>query len=139
LVNVQTRRSVEARAQGRCEYCRCPADHTPDDFAAEHIIPRSGGGTDDLDNLAWSCQGCNNRKFTATQAVDPETAAEVMLYHPRRHMWSDHFRWSDDWLTLIGVSPIGRATIVRLNLNRYNVVNLRAVLVSAGKHPPAMD
>jgi hypothetical protein len=135
MVNAQSKRIVAERAEGRCEYCLCPADHTPDDFAAEHIFPRSRGGSDDLDNLAWSCQGCNSRKFTATQAVDPQTGRRVSLYHPRRHTWSDHFRWSDDLLTLLGLTPSGRATIVRLDLNRYNVVNLRLVLIPFGKHP----
>ncbi len=121
---------------GWCEYCGSPEDHTPDDFNVEHIIPRSRGGTDDLDNIAWSCQGCNSRKFTATQAVDSQTGSRAALYHPRRHSWQDHFRWSDDWLTLLGETPTGRATIARLDLNRNNVVNLRAVLVPAGKHPP---
>ena len=129
---VETRRLVRERAEGRCEYCRSPADHTPDDFAAEHIIPQSQGGSDELDNLAWSCQGCNSRKFTATQAVGPESNRRVTLYHPRRHSWDDHFRWSEDGLTVIG-----RATIARLGLNRDNVVNFRAILIPAGKHPPS--
>jgi len=105
----------------------------------EHILPRSRAGADDLDNLAWSCQACNNRKYTATQAVDPQTGSLASLYHPRRHSWGEHFQWSDDWLTLIGVTPTGRATIARLDLNREGVVNLRGLLVPAGKHPPPDD
>jgi len=136
LVSINTRRIIESRAGGRCEYCASPADHTPDDFAAEHIFPVILGGTSDLDNLAWSCQGCNSRKFTATQAVDPQTRESALLYHPRRDQWSDHFQWSADPRLLIGLTPTGRATIARMDLNRYNVVNLREVLALAGKHPP---
>ena len=102
----------------------------------EHVILRSRAGSDALDNLAWSCQACNNRKFTAVQAVDPQTGELAVLYHPRSHSWRDHFRWSADWLILIGETPTGRATITRLDLNRSNVVNLRSVLTPAGKHPP---
>ena len=128
---------IESRAGGRCEYCASPADHTPDDFAAEHIVPVVLGGISDLDNLAWSCQGCNSRKFTAIQAVDPQTRDLALLYHPRRDQWSEHFQWSADTRLLIDITPTGRATtIARLDLNRYNVVNLREVLAFAGKHPP---
>ncbi len=127
---------IESRAGGRCEYCASPADHTPDDFAAEHTVPVVLDGISDLGNLAWSCQGCNSRKFTATQAVDPQTRDLALLYHPRRDQWSEHFQWSADARLLIGLTPTGRATIARLDLNRYNVVNLRAVLVPARKHPP---
>ena len=137
MTAVETRRLVRERAGGRCEYCRSPADHTPDDFAADHIIPRSRGGSDEPDNLAWSCQGCNSRKFTATRAVDPQSGRRIALYHPRRHTWNDHFRWSEDGLTVIGTTPRGRATIARIGLNRDNVVNFRAILIPAGKHPPS--
>jgi hypothetical protein len=44
--------------------------------------------------------------------------------------------WSEDALTLVGVSVIGRATIERLRLNRTGVVNLRALLKGSGLHPP---
>lgn len=136
---METRLIVEERAKGRCEYCQSPRSRTPDDYSVEHIMPRSRAGTDDLDNLAWSCQACNNRKHTAIQATDPQTGSPAPLYHPRLHSWGEHFRWSDDWLILIGQTPTGRATIARLDLNRDNVVSLREVLVPAGIHPPPDD
>jgi hypothetical protein len=37
---------------------------------------------------------------------------------------------------MIGITPTGRATIERLNLNREGVVNLRAVLSLINWHPP---
>src|SRR5438045_861974 len=76
-----------------------------DDFAIDHIHPRADGGSDDLANLAWSCQGCNNRKYTATEAIDPTTGVPVPLYNPREDHWSDHFVWSDDFSQLEGISP----------------------------------
>src|ERR1051326_8965524 len=36
-----------------------------------------------------------------------------------------------------GLTPIGRATIAALDLNRIGLVNLRRVLPSFGEHPPA--
>jgi hypothetical protein len=101
---------------------------SPDPFAIEHIVPRTAGGTDDLDNLALSCQGCNNFKSVFMTAIDPITGNTVPLYHPRQHLWSDHFCWSDDGLTLLGLTPIGRGTVERLQLNREGVVRLRHLL-----------
>ena len=93
------------------------------------------GGSDDLDNLAWSCQGYNNRKYTATEGFDPATGQHARLYHPRVDDWLAHFIWNDDKTLLIGLTPTARATIVKLDLNRVRVVNLRRLLHSAGLHP----
>ncbi len=132
----EQRRSVFERADGCCEYCLSQVNYSPSPFAAEHILPRHRGGTNRLDNLALSCQGCNNHKFTATEALDPSSGFVVLLYHPRQDNWNEHFGWSEDFLTIVGRTPIGRATVERLQLNRASVVNLRRVLRLDGKHPP---
>ena len=128
------RQFVAERAKSLCEYCRCPSDFSSSPYAVDHIIPRAGGGTDDEENLAWSCQGCNGHKLTAIEAIDPATGSLVALYDPRRHVWDKHFRWSMSGLTLLGVSPTGRATIERLQLNRRSVINLRRALKALGQH-----
>jgi 5-methylcytosine-specific restriction endonuclease McrA len=112
------------------------ADFSPDPFSIEHIIPTAKGGTNALENLALSCQGCNNRKYTHTEAIDPVTGNIVPLYHPRQHQWNNHFVWSQDLTRMIGKTPIGRTTIKRLDLNRLGVMNLRALLASIHRHPP---
>jgi hypothetical protein len=104
----------------------------------EHIIPLSKGGKNGLDNLAFACQGCNNRKYTNVEAVDPVTLSIVSLFHPRQHNWGEHFAWSDDSTLVLGLTPIGRATVEKLQLNRSGVVNLRHVLFEAGQHPPIL-
>jgi hypothetical protein len=87
--------------------------------------------------LALACQGCNNHKYVKTEGYDPVRGELVPLYHPRRHDWSDHFRWSDDFTLMLGVTPIGRATIETLQLNRIGLVNLRQVLYALGEHLPS--
>jgi hypothetical protein len=87
-------------------------------------------------SLALACQGCNNHKYNKTQAPDPVTSAVVFLFHPRRQRWRDHFCWSEDGTHIVGLTPPGRATVAALHLNRAGLVNLRAVLYAAGKHPP---
>jgi 5-methylcytosine-specific restriction endonuclease McrA len=131
------RAAVAARARGCCEYCRSQARFSPDPFSVEHIVPASRGGSDASDNLAWSCQGCNNRKYVSTDAIDPVTGETVALYHPRRDRWADHFAWHEDFALVLGLTPTGRATAEKLQLNRDGVRNLRRVLRSAGEHPPA--
>lgn len=135
----RVRQQVIQRAVSRCEYCGCPLNYCPDPFSIEHIIPRAAGGTDEPDNLALSCQGCNNFKGIFVEAIDPITGDQLPLYHPRRHRWTEHFCWSEDALTMLGMTPIGRATIERLALNRNGVVNLRGLLVLVGKQPPPVD
>jgi HNH endonuclease len=133
----EIRAQVFERAGGCCEYCQSQREFSHDDFSVEHVIPRSLGGTDDLGNLAMACQGCNNRKYTALKATDPATGAVVRLYHPRLDSWTKHFAWSADTTLIIGLTPTGRASIVRLELNRSGLVNLRRVLALAGVHPPS--
>lgn len=137
-IGVRLRRQVNERAKGWCEYCRCPSDYSSSNYAVEHIYPRDLGGTDDLENLAWSCQGCNDYKAAVTEASDPVTGENVLLYHPRRHSWGEHFAWSLDGLTVFGKTPTGRATVVRLRLNRPSVINLRRALIAIGQ-PPSAD
>ena len=133
----ETRQFVASRAGNFCEYCRCSSDFSSSPYAVEHIHPRVGGGTDDLDNLAWACQGCNGHKLAATEAGDPLTGAQVALYHPRLDLWDEHFQWSADGLTLLGNTSTGRATVERLQLNRSSVINLRRVLQAFGFSPPS--
>jgi HNH endonuclease. len=103
----------------------------------EHIIPLNDGGHSTKDNLALACQGCNNLKYNKTSAIDPVTLREVPLFNPRKEIWREHFIWNHDCTEIIGITPVGRATIEELRLNRENVANLRRVLKAAGKHPPS--
>ena len=105
---------IAERALWCCEYCRSQARFSPDPFSIEHITPTSRGGTNALSNLAFSCQGCNNYKHTSVAAPDPLTGDDMSLFHPRRDRWDGHFDWSDDASQMLGLTPTGRATIVRL-------------------------
>src|SRR4051794_3289225 len=86
-------RDVRERAGHRCEYCLMHDSLQGATFHVEHVVPRSRGGTSELENLAWACPSCNLHKSDRTAVVDPETAASVRLFHPRTDRWGDHFRW----------------------------------------------
>lgn len=105
-------------------------------FSIEHITPISKGGNDSLENLALACQGCNGHKYTKTTCMDPIGLNEVSLYHPRLDQWEAHFAWNNNFTMLTGLTPVGRATIYCLKLNRNMVVNLRQLLIVFGEHPP---
>jgi hypothetical protein len=128
---------VKQAAQECCEYCGAQEGYSPDTFSIEHIQPIAKGGTNDFANLANACQGCNNRKYTRTEAIDPLAGEPVLLYHPRRDRWDEHFAWNEEYTHMLGVSPTGRATILALDLNRHGVVSLRRVLRKLGLHPLA--
>lgn len=130
------RQTVKSRAKGYCEYCFSKEEFCPDSFSMEHIIPLAKNGTNSLDNLANSCQGCNNFKYTTIEVLDNVTGEYFPLYNPRKHNWTEHFKWSENGLKIIGISPIGRITVELLKLNREGVVNLRRALIAIDEHPP---
>ena len=70
------------------------------------------------------------------QVYDLLTGDLVPLYNPRTGKWATHFQWIENFSIIEGKTPTGRATITRLKLNRIGLVNLRKILVAAGKHPP---
>jgi HNH endonuclease len=135
-IPIALRQLVIDRALGYCEYCRSSGDFALESMEFEHIVPVSQGGTTVVENLALACHGCNNYKQSRTQGFDRVSAELAPLYHPRKMSWSEHFAWSEDTSLAIGLTAIGRVTIILLRLNRVGVVNLRIVLRSIGKHPP---
>jgi len=56
------------------------------------------------------------------------------LFNPRRHKWAKHFRW--DGPILVGLIPVGRATIIVLEINLNYQVDLRRGLIDEGMFPP---
>ena len=124
------------RANGMCEYCHSQAKYAIDSLVMEHIQPVSRGGQTSLENLALSCQTCNNCKYTKTEALDPITNSTVSLFHLREMSWAEHFVWNSDATRMLGLTPTGRATIAQLQTNRDSVVNIRRILTVMNEHPP---
>jgi hypothetical protein len=111
--------SVALRAGHRCEYCHAPEVVFNFPFEVEHIIPVARGGTDTDANWALACRSCNLWKATHVQSLDPESGAEVRIFHPRNDPWDDHFAVDLEQGALVGRTPIGRATIMRLRMNHH--------------------
>lgn len=130
---------IVGRSKGYCEYCKSPADFTTEPFSIEHIIPRAKHGTNLSDNLAYSCIGCNIYKSAITEFLDVVSQESVPLFHPRTMRWDEHFIWDESLTALLGKTPIGRATIEALRLNRKPLQNLRRALRAIGEHPPLLE
>jgi len=132
----QLKELVFNRSEGLCEYCKSPANISPQPFVVEHIIPKSKGGKTSAENLVHSCQGCNNYKYNKISGIDVITNVEAGLFNPRTQLWNEHFVGSDDVLEILGITATGRITIEILKMNRIELQNLRKLLASVGKHSP---
>lgn len=130
---------VRERAGYLCEYCHTSEQWQYIPFTVDHVIPLSKDGASGVENLALACFNCNRQKSDRLTAIDLESGAEVPLFNPRTHNWRQHFIWSKDTLLIIGLTPIGRATVTALNFNRQRIINIRAEDRKIGRHPPPDD
>ena len=55
------------------------------------------------------------------------------LFNPRRDEWTEHFEFRGVWL--VGLTPIGRATVSVLAMNEIRRLELRALLLAEGELP----
>ena len=117
--------AIAERAAYRCEYCHAPESVFNFAFEVEHILPQARGGSDDLDNLALACRACNLFKSDFETGQDEESQAEAALFHPRRDTWEQHFGVDAERAALVGRTPVGRATIERLQMNRPRQIAAR--------------
>ena len=112
----ELRARVFERDNSRCRYCRLSQVGQASTFHVNHVVPRSRGGPTTLDNLVLQCPYCSLHKADKTTAADAQTQTQVPLFHPLRQEWRDHFR-SDDSASVLGLTPIGRATADALAMN----------------------
>jgi hypothetical protein len=134
MISSKLRREVIERAGDRCEYCGLAQIGQEATFHIDHVSPRVKNGPTVLDNLALACVSCSLRKGALTHALDPERNAETPLFNPRTHVWSDHFRWND--VEIVGLTPTGRATVSKLQLNRRLALAIREEEKLRHRHPP---
>lgn len=130
---------VRARALGLCEYCHAAELWQYVRFTLDHVQPRALGGADSPENLALACFHCNRRKSDHRGGVDPQSGERAELFNPRRDAWRDHFRWASDRLRVEGLTPMGRATVEVLQMNRERAVLVREADLAVDRHPPPDD
>jgi hypothetical protein len=122
-----------------CAYCQTLQANSGQRMVPDHIIPESKGGKTAFENLCFACRMCNEFKGSRTAGIDPLTGQITPLFHPRRQNWFDHFGWEDSGSRIIGLTAVGRATVVALQMNHAVIVPTRQKWVSAGWHPPQLS
>lgn len=135
-ISKSVRQQVINEAGYRCEYCRTSSRLTGMPLVMDHILPSSLGGNDERENLAACCYRCNEFKGAKITANDPVTNESVSLFNPRLQGWLDHFQWANGGTHIIGITAIGRGTVLALRLNNEDVVQARAIWISLSWHPP---
>jgi 5-methylcytosine-specific restriction endonuclease McrA len=135
-VSEKLRAEVIARANYRCEYCQSNSRLIGMPLVIEHIIPKAAGGKDESENLAASCYRCNEFKGVKTHASDPQTSHLAPLFHPRQQFWQEHFNWVNGGTHIVGLTPIGRATVIALRLNNEYATAARVLWIERNWHPP---
>lgn len=138
-IRVDLQREIRTRFADCCAYCRTAEVLTVTTFEFEHITPRSAGGETVFENLCLACPSCNRYKAQRQTASDPSTEQIVPLFHPHLQLWTDHFAWSEDAAEIIGLTPVGRATISALKMNRPQLIRVRRMWVKMGEHPPKLE
>ena len=134
-ISDSVRKLVTQRAENRCEYCLIHEDDTYIGCEIDHIISIKHNGSNQDSNLAFACLPCN--RFKGSDIASLTDLGELTpFFNPRKDIWSEHFQWSDDDLEMIGISPIGRATVHLLKVNRIGNINLRRLLKMVRLHPP---
>jgi hypothetical protein len=135
-IPVDLRRQIEQVDRDRCCYCLTQAVNSGIPLSVDHILPRARGGATTFENLCLACRPCNEFKSDRVEAVDPLMGEVVSLFHPRQQIWAEHFAWSEDGTRVEGLTAVGRATMLALQMNRTMIVVTRRRWVSAGWHPP---
>lgn len=86
---ISSRHRAFVRQMGCCFYCNTPMwESNPQNFisvfkvtskqakllqcTAEHLIPKSIGGKEDLSNIVAACRFCNSTRHKAKHPLDPE-------------------------------------------------------------------
>ena len=130
----EIRQQVYERAAGCCEYCQTCEANTGQTMQVDHIDPH---GSDDLENLCLSCWSCNNYKRRATHVLIHRPRRRSLCFIPAHSSGTSILNGWRNSPRIRGRTPTGRATIVRLKMNRPVIVVARQRWVEGGYHPPA--
>jgi hypothetical protein len=74
-----------------------------------------------------------SRKLDRVDGFDPVSQQQVRLFNPRIDIWNDHFAApTEEPFLLEGRTPIGRATVERLEMNSSLQLRARELWIALG-------
>lgn len=132
-IPTELRKLVTERAGNSCEYCLIHQDDSPTTLQVDHILALKHGGQTIGENLALACQLCNRYKGSDFATIDRTTGEVVFLFNPRTQVWAEHFELSG--ADIIGLTQVGRATVILLQMNDEARLEDRKYLIEAGRYP----
>jgi len=119
-ISAQTRLHIRQRANFACEYCTVAEADTGGELTIDHFHPQTRAGSDDVDNLLYCCQRCNQYKADYW----PNSPTDPVLWNPREEPATNHLLLLADG-TVYPLTNIGGFTIQRLRLNRPALITYR--------------
>ncbi|PLK46006.1 HNH endonuclease [Emticicia sp. TH156] len=125
------RNKVAKRALFRYEYCRIHSGNSFFVFHIDHIVSLKHSGPTTAENLAYTCQICNNNKGSDIATFLEESNIPVRFFNPRIDNWNDHFIAGESGL-LEAKTDIGTATIKILDLNHPDSIIERREMIRRG-------
>jgi hypothetical protein len=132
----ELRQQLQEADDQRCAYCQTTQANSGYPMVVDHVVPGSKGGNTEFDNLCFACHRCNEFKGATTALEDPLSGETTPLFHPRRQTWPEHFTWDAAGIRIVGVTAVGRVTVIALNMNNEVILDARRNWVSVGWHPP---
>jgi len=81
------------------------------------------------------CPTCNFHKSVHLEGFDEHDRTQVRLFNPRTDDWHSHFAFQELTLQIVGRTPIGRATVDRLQLNDSIHLEARPHWIELGVYP----
>lgn len=94
-IGTSVRKALSARQGCLCFYCGRIMTFDPHPFllcTADHVAPRSEGGTDAMSNLVAACTQCNNARGTINSALFKRYVRRYGPVHQSRMATSNHAR-----------------------------------------------
>ncbi|WP_037300838.1 HNH endonuclease [Runella limosa] len=132
-ISERLRKEVSLRAGFKCEYCLIPEFFLATTFHIDHIRSQKHGGKTTIENLAYTCPHCNQNKGSDVATFIGESEQLIRFFNPRTDTWYDHFQLING--EIVGVTEIGKATVIILHFNQTERVILRANLIEIGMYP----
>lgn len=109
---------VLTRDNYTCRYCGAKAPDVP--LHVDHVLPKSRGGKDVVDNLVTACKPCNEGKHASlTEQAQPDMTEDEfreqraeLLELAQNWFWHDLAGMESEWEDFVGRPPTRREVVL---------------------------